>query len=83
MTAIEDSPFYRYRDRLAAGTVTFDDAADMFLDSVAGRELGWTRAEFLANCHAKFPTQAALNDSMREAAAAFYSMLATLKGMQS
>lgn len=54
--------------------ITYDDAADIFENTVIGRSIGKTRAELIARMREKYPTVEALTAVVREAYAAFYAM---------
>lgn len=49
-----------------AGTVTYEQAADLFMWSQAGQHTGVSRDHFLVLVHNKFPTQAELAGAMRK-----------------
>jgi hypothetical protein len=55
--------------KMAAGTCTYDDAADLFMNSLTGQSTGVSREEFIERLRAKLPTQEALAAQMRQYAA--------------
>lgn len=51
----------RFWPLIQAGTLDYEDAADLFLASMVGAATGVGRAELLARLRARFPDKAALN----------------------
>lgn len=47
--------------KIEAGTMTHDDAADLFMMTMAGQSTGVSRAEVLARMRSAFPSEQALN----------------------
>lgn len=56
-------------DKIEAGTMTHDDAADLFMLSMIGQSSGATRDEVLAKMRAHFQDRAALNSYLRSSLA--------------
>lgn len=56
--------------------ITYEDAADIFENTVIGRSIGktHTRADLIARMREKYPTVDALTAVVREAYAAFHAM---------
>jgi hypothetical protein len=61
----------RIMDEVAAGTATYEHAADLFMGSMAGRMSGVSREEFLTRLRAKFPTQELLSAYLSASLATF------------
>lgn len=59
-----------YRDKIARGSMTYEDAADLFLSTVVGQSSGESHAGVLARLRAHFADQAALNAWLQRAYAA-------------
>jgi hypothetical protein len=64
-----------FSEKLAAGAITYDDVADMFEHSLVGQATGASRDDFLARVRARFPTQAQLNESLREIEVTFQQLI--------
>lgn len=65
-----------FHDRIAAGTMSEEDAADMFMLTMVGQSAGVTRTEVLARIRARFQDRAVLNAFLRNSLAAFHRALA-------
>lgn len=61
--------------RIESGTMTHDDAADMFMQSAIGQSTGVGRDEILARLRAHFPGQAALASYLRNLLAHYGGVL--------
>jgi hypothetical protein len=64
-----------FSEKLAAGAITYDDVADLFKQSLIGQASGTSRDDFLARVRAQFPTQAQLNESLREIEVTFQELI--------
>ena len=54
--------------RMAAGTATYEDAADLFMNTITGRSTRVSREEFLVRLRRQYPTPQSLADLMRRMA---------------
>lgn len=59
-------PFVNFRQRVLAGTITYEEAADMFVTSLVSPGSNVSREAFLVEVRQRFPTLALLNASLLE-----------------
>jgi hypothetical protein len=65
--------------RMADGTATYEDAADLFMNSFTGLSTGVTREQFMVLLTKQFPTPEALAAQMRAYAAQVSVLFASEK----